>query len=407
MSTKFSFPEYSALPDSSGYFGNYGGRFVAETLVAALEELDSASRREFASAMFQDKLALALKNYVGRPTPLYLAEQLSNHIGGAAIWLKREDLCHTGAHKINNTIGQALIAKRMKKSRVIAETGAGQHGVATAAAAARLGLQCRIYMGAKDIQRQQPNAQRITALGAEIHPVHSGSQTLKDALNEALRDWVANSHNTAYIIGSVAGPHPYPRLVRDLQAVIGNEARQQAQEQIGRLPDALVACVGGGSNAIGLFHAFMNDSQVAMHGVEAAGQGLHSGRHAAPIAEGRPGILHGSRSYLMQDSAGQVQETHSVSAGMDYPAVGPEHAWLRDSGRVHYAAVTDEDALDAFRNLARYEGIIPALESSHALAHAAAIAKQLGAGHIIVNLSGRGDKDLAAVAQDSADAGGQ
>lgn len=398
MNKAFDPKEYRALPDGQGYYGRYGGRFVAETLVAALDQLERACRKWLPAESFQELLRRDLRDYVGRPTPLYHAERLSASLGGAQIWLKREDLAHTGAHKINNTVGQARLAKRMGKNRVIAETGAGQHGVAVASIAARLALSCRVYMGAVDMHRQEINVQRMRMLGAEVCAVESGSRTLKDALNEALRDWVSNVDDSFYIIGSVAGPHPYPRMVRDFQSVIGREARTQAQEQMGALPDALVACVGGGSNALGLFYPFIEDDSVRMYGVEAGGLGFASGKHAAPLCAGSPGVLHGSRTYLMQDDDGQIVDTHSISAGMDYPGVGPEHAWLHESKRVSYLAMEDDDALAAFAELTRLEGIIPALESSHALAYARQLAVELGGGaHIIVNLSGRGDKDLATV----------
>ncbi len=390
---------FSNLPDKNGHFGPYGGSFVAETLMAPLEELRLAYERYMQDADFLAELDADLAHYVGRPSPLYPAQRLSRHLGGAQIFLKREDLNHTGAHKINNTVGQALLARRMGKTRIIAETGAGQHGVASATVAARFGLECVVYMGAEDIQRQSPNVYRMGLLGAQVISVESGSRTLKDALNEAMRDWVTHVDNTFYIIGTVAGPHPYPALVRDLQTVIGREARQQIFDQAGRLPDALVACVGGGSNALGLFHPFLQDAQVALHGVEAAGLGLATGRHAAPLCAGRPGVLHGNRTYLMEDENGQIIETHSISAGLDYPGVGPEHAWLKDTGRAIYGAVTDEEALAAFHDLCRIEGIIPALESSHALAYANKLAPTMGKDQImIVNLSGRGDKDINTVA---------
>jgi tryptophan synthase beta chain len=387
------------LPDAQGHFGAYGGRFVAETLMAALDELAETYARMRDDAGFQQRLAADLRHYVGRPSPLYLAERLSDAIGGARIWLKREDLNHTGAHKINNTVGQALLALRMGKRRVIAETGAGQHGVATATVAARFGLQCRVYMGEVDVERQSPNVYRMRLLGAEVVPVRSGSRTLKDAMNEALRDWVTNVDDTHYIIGSAAGPHPYPMLVRDLQSVIGREALQQSREQFGRLPDLLVACVGGGSNAIGLFHPFLDYPEVRMLGVEAGGDGLASGRHAAPLSAGVPGVLHGARTYLMSDADGLIADTHSISAGLDYPGVGPEHAYLHDSGRVRYVAVTDTEALAAFRRLSCTEGILPALETAHALACAEQEAARMPPdSHIVVNLSGRGDKDIYTVA---------
>ena len=391
------------MPDSRGHFGPYGGRFVAETLMVPLQELQAAYDKYLQDPDFLKELDEDLQHYVGRPSPLYLAEGWSKRLGGAQIYLKREDLNHTGAHKVNNTIGQALLAKRMGKTRIIAETGAGQHGVATATVAARLGLKCVVYMGAVDIARQAINVYRMKLLGAEVVSVESGSKTLKDALNEAMRDWVTNIDDTFYIIGTVAGPHPYPAMVRDFQTIIGREAREQIQQQAGRLPDALVACVGGGSNAIGLFYPFLEDSingkDVAIYGVEAAGDGLDSGRHAAPLCAGQPGVLHGNRTFLMEDSDGQIIETHSVSAGLDYPGVGPEHAWLKDTGRAKYVAITDDEALQAFHGLTRVEGIIPALESSHALAYAAMLAPTMGKDQIIiVNLSGRGDKDIHTVA---------
>jgi len=387
------------LPDENGHFGPYGGRFVAETLMEPIEELRQAYERLRNDPEFRAELDRDLAHYVGRPSPLYHAERWSRKLGGAQIWLKREDLNHTGAHKINNTVGQALLARHMGKTRVIGETGAGQHGVATATVAARLGMECVIYMGAEDIRRQAINVYRMRLLGAEVIGVESGSKTLKDALNEAMRDWVTNVDTTFYIIGTVAGPHPYPALVRDFQAVIGREARQQMLDQAGCLPDALVACVGGGSNAIGLFHPFLADEGVAMYGVEGGGEGIDSGRHAAPLCAGRPGVLHGNRTYLMEDDDGQIIETHSISAGLDYPGVGPEHAWLRDIGRAQYVAATDSEALDAFHELTRTEGILPALESSHALAHAAKLAREMRSDqHVLVNLSGRGDKDIHTVA---------
>ena len=387
------------LPDERGHFGPYGGRFVAETLMGPLAELEAAYRKVLADPAFMAELEHDLHDYVGRPSPLYFAERWSNTLGGARIFLKREDLNHTGAHKINNTVGQALLARRMGKRRVIAETGAGQHGVATATVAARFGMTCRVYMGANDIQRQSLNVFRMKLLGAEVVPVTSGSKTLKDALNEAMRDWVSNVDDTFYIIGTVAGPHPYPAMVRDFQAIIGSEARHQCLNQTGRLPDAVVACVGGGSNAMGIFHAFLADQQVELIGVEAGGDGLHTGRHSAPLSGGKPGILHGNRTYLMQDAHGQILETHSVSAGLDYPGVGPEHAWLKDNGRARYVAVTDQEALAAFRTLTQLEGIIPALESSHALAYAAKLARQMTREQtLVINLSGRGDKDIPTVA---------
>lgn len=387
------------LPDARGHFGKYGGRFVSETLSFALEQLDEQYTRLSADPDFQAEFDRDLALYVGRPSPLYPAERWSQHLGGAQIWLKREDLNHTGAHKVNNTVGQALLAKYSGKPRVIAETGAGQHGVATATVAARLGLKCQVYMGADDVQRQSPNVYRMKLLGAEVIPVESGSRTLKDAMNEALRDWVTNVDDTFYIIGTVAGPHPYPKLVRDFNSVAGREARQQCLEQIGRLPDALIACVGGGSNALGLFHPFLTDDDVAMYGIEAGGDGLESGRHAAPLNAGRPGVLHGNRTYLMEDAAGQIIETHSISAGLDYPGVGPEHSYLKDIGRVQYEVATDKEVMDAFQDLCYFEGIIPALESAHALAYAKKLAPTLSKDkHLVVNLSGRGDKDIMTVA---------
>ena len=387
------------LPDAGGHFGPYGGKFVAETLMGPLAELEAAYRRYSADSAFIAELEHDLHYYVGRPSPLYFAERWSNHLGGAQIFLKREDLNHTGSHKINNTVGQALLARRMGKRRVIAETGAGQHGVAAATVAARFGMTCRVYMGASDIQRQSINVFRMKLLGAEVVPVTSGSKTLKDALNEALRDWVSNVDDTFYIIGTVAGPHPYPVMVRDFQAIIGRETRAQCLAQTGRLPDVVLACVGGGSNAMGIFYPFLHDPSVALIGVEAGGDGLDTGRHSAPLCAGRPGVLHGNRTYLMQDADGQIIETHSVSAGLDYPGVGPEHAWLKDQGRARYVSATDQEALAAFRGLTRMEGIIPALESSHALAYAATLAPRMGRDKIIViNLSGRGDKDIPTVA---------
>ncbi len=388
-----------AMPDVHGHYGPYGGRFVAETLMAPLEELTEAYGRYLQDAEFQEELDADLAHYVGRPSPLYHAERLSRELGGAQIYLKREDLNHTGAHKVNNTVGQALLAKRMGKRRVIAETGAGQHGVATATVAARLGMECVVYMGSEDIRRQAINVYRMKLLGATVVPVTSGSRTLKDALNEAMRDWVTNVDTTFYIIGTVAGPHPYPAMVRDFQAIIGREARAQCLRQVGRLPDALIACVGGGSNAIGLFHPFLNDEKVALYGVEAAGDGLLTGRHAAPLNAGRAGVLHGNRTYLMEDEDGQILETHSISAGLDYPGVGPEHSWLKDIGRATYVSATDAEALAAFHRLTRTEGIMPALESAHAVAYALRFAPSLPPSQVIVvNLSGRGDKDIHTVA---------
>ncbi len=387
------------LPDARGHFGPYGGLFVSETLMQPLQELREAYDRYLQDPEFLQELDEDLANYVGRPSPIYHARRWSEQLGGAQIYLKREDLNHTGAHKVNNTIGQALLARRMGKTRIIAETGAGQHGVASATVAARLGLECVVYMGEVDMARQEANVYRMRLLGAEVRGVSSGSKTLKDALNEAMRDWVTNVDNTFYIIGTVAGPHPYPAMVRDFQAVIGREAREQMQRQSGRLPDALVACVGGGSNAIGLFYPFLDDQEVKMYGVEAAGDGLETGHHAAPLCAGKPGVLHGNRTYLMEDGDGQIIETHSISAGLDYPGVGPEHAWLKDSGRANYVAVTDDEALAAFHDLTRTEGIIPALESSHALAYAKKLAPQMAKDQtILINLSGRGDKDMHTVA---------
>ncbi len=382
----------ASLPDASGHFGPYGGRFVAETLMLPLDELTAAFEKYLRDPEFLAELDSDLTHFVGRPSPLYYAERWSNQIGGARIYLKREDLNHTGAHKINNTVGQALLAKRMGKRRVIAETGAGQHGVASATVAARLGMDCVVYMGSEDIKRQAINVYRMKLMGAEVVPVDSGSKTLKDALNEALRDWVTNVDDTFYIIGTVAGPHPYPAMVRDFQTIIGRETREQAMQMTGRLPDALVACVGGGSNAIGLFYPFINDTAVAMYGVEAGGDGLETGRHAAPLCDGKPGVLHGNRTYLMEDPDGQIIETHSISAGLDYPGVGPEHAWLKDTGRAKYVAITDQEALAAFHHLTRTEGILPALESSHALANTSRLAAQMSPDQsMVVNLSGRGD----------------
>ena len=390
---------FTNMPDAFGHFGVYGGKFVAETLMGPLEELRLAYEQYLKDPDFLRELDEDLKHYVGRPSPLYFAERWTQRLGGAQIFLKREDLNHTGAHKVNNTVGQALLAKRMGKTRIIAETGAGQHGVASATVAARLGLECVVYMGAEDIKRQAINVYRMKLLGAKVVPVESGSKTLKDALNEAMRDWVTNVDDTFYIIGTVAGPHPYPAMVRDFQAVIGREARQQILQQRGCLPNRLIACVGGGSNAIGLFYPFLNDAQVAMTGVEAAGDGLQTGHHAAPLCAGKPGVLHGNRTYLMEDPDGQIIETHSVSAGLDYPGVGPEHAWLKDIGRVEYVAITDKEALQAFHDLTRIEGIIPALESSHALAQTTKMAPTMSKDDIlIVNLSGRGDKDIHTVA---------
>jgi len=387
------------LPDQRGHFGPYGGVFVAETLMLPIRELTDAYYRYMKDPDFLAELDYDLAHYVGRPSPVYHAQRLSRELGGAQIFLKREDLNHTGAHKVNNTVGQALLAKRMGKTRIIAETGAGQHGVATATVAARLGLECVVYMGSVDVARQAPNVLRMKLLGATVVPVESGSKTLKDALNEAMRDWVTNVDNTFYIIGTVAGPHPYPAMVRDFQAIIGREAKQQMAEMTGRLPDALVACVGGGSNAIGLFYPFIDDPSVLMYGVEAAGDGIETGRHSAPLSAGRPGVLHGNRTYLMEDEDGEIIETHSISAGLDYPGVGPEHAWLKDSGRARYPNITDTEAMEGFHALTRLEGIIPALESSHAIAYAMKLAPTLGKDkNILVNLSGRGDKDINTIA---------
>ncbi|NEX20541.1 tryptophan synthase subunit beta [Thiorhodococcus mannitoliphagus] len=388
-----------SLPDAVGHFGPYGGMFVPETLMHPLDELKQAYERCKSDPEFLSELDADLRDYVGRPSPIYHAERWSREVGGAQIFLKREDLNHTGAHKVNNTIGQALLARRMGKTRIIAETGAGQHGVASATVAARLGLECVVYMGEVDVARQEANVYRMRLLGAEVVAVKSGSRTLKDALNEAMRDWVTNIDNTFYIIGTVAGPHPYPMMVRDFQTVIGREARAQMLERTGRLPDALVACVGGGSNAIGLFYPFLDDADVAIYGVEAGGEGLQTGHHAAPLCAGKPGVLHGNRTYLMEDANGQIIETHSISAGLDYPGVGPEHAWLKDSKRARYDSVTDDEALAAFHHLTRTEGIIPALESSHALAYAHKLAPTMRKDQsILVNLSGRGDKDMHTVA---------
>jgi len=390
------------LPDSRGHFGPYGGIFVAETLIPALDELRDAYAAAQADPAFRTEFEYELKHYVGRPSPIYHATHWSKKLGGAQIYLKREDLNHTGAHKVNNCIGQALLARRMGKPRVIAETGAGQHGVATATVAARYGMECVVYMGSEDVRRQAANVYRMKLLGARVVPVESGSKTLKDALNEAMRDWVTNVADTFYIIGTVAGPHPYPMMVRDFQRVIGEECKQQMPELIGRQPDIVIACVGGGSNAMGIFHPYIDVAGVRLIGVEAAGFGLGSGKHSASLTAGRPGVLHGNRTYLLQDANGQIVETHSVSAGLDYPGVGPEHAWLKDSGRAEYATVTDDEALQAFHDLCRFEGIIPALESSHALACAARLAPTLDRGKaLLVNLSGRGDKDMHTVAEKS------
>jgi tryptophan synthase beta chain len=386
-------------PDARGHFGPYGGTFVAETLIHALDELKAAYEHYRRDPEFVAEFKSELKHFVGRPSPVYHAARLSREIGGAQIFLKREDLNHTGAHKVNNTIGQALLARRMGKPRVIAETGAGQHGVASATVAARYGMECVVYMGSEDVKRQSPNVYRMHLLGAKVVPVESGSKTLKDALNEALRDWVTNVENTFYIIGTVAGPHPYPMLVRDFQRVIGDECLVQMPEMIGRQPDAVIACVGGGSNAMGIFYPYIEHEKVRLIGVEAAGQGLATGKHAASLSAGSPGVLHGNRTYLLQDANGQITETHSVSAGLDYPGVGPEHAYLKDIGRAEYVTITDDEAMTAFHRLCRIEGIIPALESSHAVAYAMKMAATMRADqHLLVNLSGRGDKDIGTVA---------
>ena len=390
------------LPDAKGHFGPYGGVFVAETLIDALDELRAAYEKYKNDPEFKKEFEYELKHYVGRPSPVYHAKRWSAHFGGAQVYLKREDLNHTGAHKINNVIGQAMLAKRMGKPRVIAETGAGQHGVATATIAARYGMECVVYMGSEDVKRQAQNVYRMKLLGATVVPVESGSKTLKDALNEAMRDWVTNVAHTYYIIGTVAGPHPYPMMVRDFQAVIGEEALVQMPELAGRQPDAIIACVGGGSNAMGIFYPYINKKNVRLIGVEAAGYGLETGKHAATLTAGKPGVLHGNRTYLLQDEHGQIIETHSISAGLDYPGVGPEHAWLKDSARAEYVSVTDDEALQAFHDLCRLEGIIPALESSHALAYAAKAAPRMNRDQILlVNLSGRGDKDMHTVAEKS------
>lgn len=391
--------DFKSMPTTDGHFGEFGGRFVSETLMHALDELQEIYDRVKNEPGFQKEFDTDLAHYVGRPSPLYYAQRWSEQVGGAKIYLKREDLNHTGAHKINNTIGQALLAKYTGKKRVIAETGAGQHGVASATVAARLGLECVVYMGAEDVKRQALNVYRMKLLGAKVVAVQSGSKTLKDAMNEAMRDWVTNVDDTFYIIGTVAGPHPYPQLVRDFQCVIGREAREQCLAQEGKLPDALVACVGGGSNAIGLFHPFLEDKSVKMYGVEAGGDGIETGRHAAPLNKGIPGVLHGNRTYLMEDENGQIIETHSISAGLDYPGVGPEHSWLKDVGRVDYVAINDDEAMDAFRNLTQVEGIMPALETAHAVAYADKLAREMSQDEIIIiNLSGRGDKDILTVA---------
>jgi len=386
-------------PDERGHFGIYGGRFVAETLMPIILDLEQAYAEAKQDPRFRKEMDGYLKNYVGRPSPLYFAERLTDHLGGAKIYLKREDLNHTGAHKVNNVLGQILLARRMGKPRVIAETGAGMHGVATATMCAKFGLQCIVYMGEVDVERQQPNVLRMKALGAEVRSVVSGSKTLKDAMNEALRDWVTNVADTFYCIGTVAGPHPYPAMVRDFQSIIGDETRVQMQEAEGRLPDSLIACIGGGSNAMGLFHPFLDDTQIEIYGVEAAGHGLETGLHAASIAGGRPGVLHGNRTYLLMNEDGQINEAHSISAGLDYPGSGPEHAWLNDIKRVQYLSATDKEALAAFELCSRLEGIIPALEPAHALARVTDLAPRKAKNHLmVVNLSGRGDKDLASVA---------
>lgn len=396
----FSSIDFTQYPDHKGHFGVHGGRFVSETLMAALEDLEALYNRMKNDAEFIKAFDYDLAHFVGRPSPLYHAERLSRELGGAQIYLKREDLNHTGAHKINNTIGQALLAKLSGKTRIIAETGAGQHGVATATIAARLGMECVIYMGDDDVHRQSMNVYRMKLLGATVVPVTSGSRTLKDALNEAMRDWVTNVDTTYYIIGTVAGPHPYPMLVRDFQSIIGREAREQSLKQIGKLPDALVACVGGGSNAIGLFYPFLNDKAIKIYGVEASGYGIESGKHSAPLSAGRIGVLHGNRTYVMSDDEGQIIETHSISAGLDYPGVGPEHSFLKDVGRVEYVPIDDEEAMQAFRDLTLIEGIIPALESSHAIAYVKKLAPTMSPDQsIVVCLSGRGDKDLLTVAK--------
>ena len=392
--------DYYSMPDERGHFGVYGGKFVAETLMEPIEELRQAYEKVKTDKNFQAEFDKDLADYVGRPSPLYHAERWSRELGGAQIYLKREDLNHTGAHKINNTIGQGLLARYMGKKRIIAETGAGQHGVASATVAARFGMECVVYMGEEDVRRQAPNVYRMKLLGAKVVPVTSGSRTLKDALNEAMRDWVTNIDDTFYIIGTVAGPHPYPAMVRDFQTIIGREAKRQILEKAGRLPDALVACVGGGSNAIGLFHPFLGDESVEIYGVEGGGDGIDTAKHAAPLCAGTPGVLHGNRTYLMEDNNGQIIETHCVSAGLDYPGVGPEHAWLKDTGRANYVAITDKEALAAFHEVTLTEGIIPALESSHALAYTAKLAKTMDKDKIIiVNLSGRGDKDINTIAE--------
>lgn len=387
------------FPDDTGHFGPYGGIFVSETLIHALEDLRRNYEELKASKSFLDEFKSELKHFVGRPSPVYYAKRLSEKLGGAQIWLKREDLNHTGAHKVNNTVGQALLARHMGKKRIIAETGAGQHGVASATVAARYGMECIVYMGSEDVKRQASNVYRMKLLGATVVPVESGSKTLKDALNEAMRDWVTNVEDTFYIIGTVAGPHPYPMIVRDFNSVVGEELKYQMPELIGGQPEAVIACVGGGSNALGVFYPYVNESEVRLIGVEAGGLGVDTGKHAAPLASGTPGVLHGNRTYLMQDNNGQIMETHSISAGLDYPGVGPEHSWLKDIGRAEYVAANDDEALEAFHTLTRLEGIIPALESAHAVAHAIKIAPQMTSDQVLlVNLSGRGDKDMDTVA---------
>ena len=400
MSVKLTEEMLKAFPDARGHFGDFGGRFVSETLMDSLMTLEKEYMRLKDDPDFQAAFDKDLADYVGRPSPLYLAERLTRETGGAQIWLKREDLNHTGAHKVNNTIGQALLASFLGKKRIIAETGAGQHGVATATVCARLGLECHIFMGSSDVKRQSLNVFRMKLLGATVHAVESGTKTLKDAMNDAMRDWVANVDDTFYIIGTVAGPHPYPLLVRDFQSVIGRETRQQCLEKTGKLPDALVACVGGGSNAIGMFYPFLADENVELYGVEAGGLGIETGQHAAPLCAGRPGVLHGNRTYLMEDENGQIAGTHSVSAGLDYPGVGPEHSWLKDIGRANYVSVTDDEALAAFRTLTRVEGIMPALETAHAVAYGLKLAAQMDKDqNIVINISGRGDKDIHTVAE--------
>lgn len=400
MSVKLTEEMLKALPDAKGHFGAFGGRFVSETLMDSLMTLEREYLRLKDDPEFQATFDKDLADYVGRPSPLYFAERLTRETGGAQIWLKREDLNHTGAHKVNNTIGQALLASFLGKKRIIAETGAGQHGVATATVCARLGLECHVFMGSEDVKRQSLNVYRMKLLGATVHAVESGTKTLKDAMNDAMRDWVANVDETFYIIGTVAGPHPYPLLVRDFQSVIGRETRRQSLEKTGKLPDALVACVGGGSNAIGMFYPFLTDESVELYGVEAGGLGIETGQHAAPLCAGRPGVLHGNRTYLMEDENGQIAGTHSVSAGLDYPGVGPEHSWLKDVGRANYVSVTDEEALDGFRKLTRIEGIMPALESAHAVAYALKLAATMDKDQmLVINVSGRGDKDIHTIAQ--------